>query len=126
MNTNASENLFSEKIKHLLDRSAENLDSRTRQRLELIRLKALRGREETHRGHPFSLRWITVGGFAAATMAALALFFWLNTSAGDLPFKHVEDLEIITSKEHIDLYQDLDFYEWLAARENGGAKGHAL
>ncbi len=124
MNQNDQENLLLEKVKLLLDRSAEDLDRRTGQRLEQIRLQALRGAEEKHKGFLFSQPWITLGSFAVATIALVAVFFWLHTTPSDLPFKHVEDLEIITSKEHIDLYQNLDFYEWLAGRENGGTRGH--
>ena len=105
---------FLEKTNDLLNRAAENLDSRTRQRLEHMRMKALSGVEEAIPGSFLPLRWITFGGLATATMAAVALFFWFNTSPGDFPVKHVEDLEIITSREPIDLYQNLEFYRWMA------------
>ena len=40
------EERFLERAKELLDEAAENLDSRTRQRLEHIRMKALSGVDE--------------------------------------------------------------------------------
>ena len=43
MDDNYWEERFLEKAKELLDEAAENLDSRTRQRLEHIRMKALSG-----------------------------------------------------------------------------------
>jgi hypothetical protein len=61
-----------------------------------------------------------VGSFAAATMAAVAVFFWLSPSPEPLPTTgQVEDLEIITSQERLDFYQNLDFYRWLETNENG-------
>jgi len=107
---------FLEKTNDLLNRGAENLDSRTSQRLELMRMKALSGAEEEIPGSFLSLRWITFGGLATVTMAAVALFFWFNTSPGDFPVKHVEDVEIITSREPIDFYQNLEFYRWMATQ----------
>ena len=107
-----------EKAKDLLNGAAENLDGQTGQRLERIRTNALRASEEKPSGFFTPLHWIMVGGFGAATMAAVALFFWLNPFPGDFPAKHVGDFEIITSREPIDLYQDLEFYRWMAT-QNG-------
>ncbi|MGA2958192.1 MAG: hypothetical protein ABSF48_21000 [Thermodesulfobacteriota bacterium] len=103
-----------EKAKDLLNGVAENLDGQTGQRLERIRTNVLRAAEEKASGFFTPLRWILVGGFGTATMAAVALFFWLNPSPRDFPAKHVEDFEIIISREPIDFYQDLEFYRWMA------------
>jgi hypothetical protein len=118
MIANDQEKHFLEKTKDLLNRSAENLDSRTRQRLEHIRRKALRAVEEKPSAFFPLLRWIIFGGFATATMAAVTLFFWLDLSSRDLPERHFEDLEMITSQERIDFHQDLDFYRWLATQRS--------
>ncbi len=111
---NDREERFLEKTKGLLNGAAENLDSRTRQRLEHIRIRALRSAGEKRSGFSTPLRWVMVGGFAAVTMAAVALFFWLNAPPGDFPARHIEDFEIITSREPIDFYQELEFYRWMA------------
>ena len=122
MTSDERQGLFEEKVKNLLDGMVENLEGGTKQKLESIRRKALRGREGFKL--PFiPLRWMTVGGFAAVTTASIAMFFWLSTSPVDLPVKQAEDLEIITSKDHIELFQNLDFYQWLA-KENGRGKGN--
>jgi hypothetical protein len=112
-----------EKVKGLLNEGVENLDHQTGQRLEHIRIKALEAAREKPSGFLTPLRWVMVGGFATATMAVVALFFWLNPSSVTLPFKQVEDFEIITSQERIDFYQNLDFYRWLATEEKGPAQG---
>ena len=125
MNGNEKEDRFLEKAKDLLNEGAEDLDSKTLQRLQDIRIRALRATEEKRSGFSISLRWVMVGGCATATMAAMALFLWLSTSPQILPVRQVEDFEIITSQERIDFYQNLDFYRWLATRENGEVKGRA-
>jgi hypothetical protein len=119
MNTNEQERRLLEKAKDLLTGSAEDPDSRTKQRLEHIRLAALSAAEKKHVRFLLPTRWVTVGAFAAAAMAVVAVFFWLRTSTGDFPNKHIEDFEIIASKEQIDLFDNLEFYRWLATTENG-------
>jgi len=119
MNASDQEKHFLEKARDLLNEGVENLDRQTCQCLQNMRVGALRAVEESRARLLVPLRWIMVGGFATATVAAVALFFWLNTSPQILPAKHVEDFEIITSQERIDFYQNLDFYRWLATEENG-------
>ena len=125
MNANDREKHFLEKLKDLLNEGMENLDKETSQRLENIRIRALRAAGEKRSGFFIPRRWIMAGGFATAAMAAVALFFWLITSPGDLPARYAEDFEIISSPERIDFYQNLDFYRWLATKENEPVKGKA-
>ena len=123
MKTSGEEKLFLENVEGLLNEGAENLDGRTKQRLEHIRIEALKSVEEKRAGFFTPLRWAMVAGFASATVAAVGLLFWLPTSPVVLPAKHIEDLEIITSVDHIDFYQNLDFYRWLATKEDDPRKG---
>ena len=124
MNASDQEKHFLEKARSLLNEGVENLDRQTCQSLENIRIGALRAMEERRSGLFVPMRWIMVGGFATATMAAVALFFWLTNSPENLPAKHAEDFEIITSQERIDFYQNLDFYRWLATERNGPRRGN--
>jgi hypothetical protein len=119
MNASDQEKHFLEKARNLLNEGVENLDRQTCQSLQNIRIGALRAMEKSRSGLLVSFRWIMVGGFATATVAAVALFFWLSTSPENLPAKQAEDFEIITSQEKIDFYQNLDFYRWLVTEENG-------
>jgi hypothetical protein len=123
MNAKEREKEFLKKVEGFLNEGMENLDNQTAQRLEHIRMNALRTAAEEPPGFFTPLRWVMVAGFATATMAVVALFFWLNTSSGNLPIRYLEDFEIITSQERIDFYQNLDFYRWLATKENREADG---
>ncbi len=123
MNTPEEEKLFLENVNGLLDEGIRNLDRSVQQRLEEARTEALKSGMQKHAGFFTPLRWAMVGGFATIMAAAVGLLFWLPTSPVILPAKNIEDLEIITSAEHIDFYQNLDFYFWLATKEDSFKKG---
>ena len=116
---------FLEEARDLLNKGVENLDNRATQRLGHIRANAVSATVEEAPGFFLSLRWVMFGGLATATMAAVALFFWLQTSPVDFPVRHIEDFEIITSQERIDFYQDLEFYRWMTT-QNGPTQAKAL
>ena len=118
MNAKDPEKLFLEKVQDLLNHGTENLGSRTERRLEDIRGEALTAAGEKRSRFFPPRRWVLVGSFAMATLAAVALFFWLSPSATPPPTGQIEDLDIITSQERIDFYQNLDFYRWLGSKEN--------
>ncbi len=104
-----------DKVRTALDVSAGNLDDMTLRRLRHARLDALEAAGAGRR--PFFLpRWVTAGGVATVAVLGVAVSVWLSASRPVLPDKQVEDLEIITAKEHLDLYADLEFYRWLAQK----------
>ncbi len=117
MNAKDPEKLFLEKVKDILDRGAENLGSKTGRRLEEIRGQALMAAGKKRSGFLLSRRWVLAGSFATVALAAVGLFLWLSPSTETLPEGEIEDLEIITSQERIDFYQNLDFYRWLGSKE---------
>jgi len=104
-----------EKIREALDESVASLDGNTLRRLQRIRLDALEVDRSAHR--LFALpRWVTAGGFATSAVLVVAVSVWLSTARHTLQVKQAEDLEIITAQEHLELYEDLDFYRWLAEK----------
>jgi hypothetical protein len=126
MNVKDPEKLFLEKAHDLLDRGTENLGSWTERRLEEIRSQALMAAGEK-RARFFSRRsWVLAGSFAMAILVA-AFLFWPGPSPPPPPTGQIEDLEIITSPERIDFYQNLDFYRWLGSKEfRTSPKGKAV
>jgi hypothetical protein len=118
MNAKDPEKFFLEKVQDLLNQGTENLGSHTERRLEELRGSALTAAEEKRSRFFPPRRWVLVGSFAMATLAAVGVFFWLSPSATPPPTGQLEDLEIITSQERLDFYQDLDFYRWLGSEEN--------
>ena len=109
---------FLEKVKGLLDESAESMDPHICHRLQQARVQVLESRGKGRLRFFAIPRWITIGGLATAATIVLALFFLFNVPKADFPAKQSEDFEILTSKEHIDFYKDLEFFRWLATKEN--------
>ncbi|NMC75317.1 MAG: hypothetical protein GYA56_13315 [Geobacteraceae bacterium] len=112
--------VFAERMRELLDESVGRPDEQTRMRLRSIRLTALEAAEQ---GVPWYLRfprWITAGGLATATVLVLAVSLWMGRGRPALPVTQVEDLDILTNSEQLELYKDLDFYRWLESADNSG------
>ena len=117
MNAKDPEKHFLDTVQELLNHGTENLESRTERRLEEIRARALSAADEKRSGFLPPRRWVLAGSFAMVTLAAAALFFFLSPSTAPPPPAQLEDLEIITSRERLDIYQNLDFYRWLGTKE---------
>lgn len=106
-------------VKEHLDAGVDALDNRTTARLRAARLKAV----ESARGRRgwFRLpRWVAVGGFATAAAAILAVGVWLSDAPRESAVATADDLEIVAAQDQMQLYEDLEFYRWLATQENGG------
>jgi len=106
------------RTKEVLDASAANLDVRTLERLRDARQHAM----ETADERPGLLlrlpRWVKVSGLATAAAGVLVFALWFTSPNHDLTVKNPEDFEIVLAKDQIDLYEDLDFYGWMADDED--------
>lgn len=106
-----------EQAKGLLDESAEGLDAATLSRLNRARQAAL------HRRRP-SRRWALPAGLVSACMLLLVLSTWHayvphDGAAPDLPVTKnaAGDLDLVSSDDSLEFYQDLEFYAWLEAQD---------
>jgi len=108
---------FTSSIREVLDKSTGELDSDVSRRLRLARYRALERCEEKHS------YWKPASGFALATMLLVAIGVWqfggnergderLNERGSGLA-QTMEDLELIASSDSLQLYEDLEFYQWL-------------
>jgi len=108
---------FIAKLKTVLDQSTDLLDVRTRARLLAARRTAL-----AEAAPLFILpRWFLPVG-AAATLAAVGAIgvWWMQPATPTVMAASVEDAELLFATDNIDLYQNLDFYRWLAAKGQSG------
>jgi hypothetical protein len=112
------DNAFVDGMRKLLDETEPETDSRVRMRLRSARLKALEAAEEQVPWYLRFPRLITAGTFATAVVIAVSL--WIVSERGNLPTGQVEDIELLTTKEQMELYKDLDFYRWLETSEHAG------
>lgn len=120
MNIDKREKGFLQRVKQELDAGVEQLDPVTLARLKSGRMRAL---EKAHQGgwrFTDIPRWVTAGGFATVTVAVVAVSLWSAAPRRNMVAAHPEDREIVASREQFDLYDDLEFYRWLA--ENGDAR----
>ncbi len=97
------------KVKTALDAGTEALDAATCTRLRAARAHALRQRQT----RPPWLLW-PAGGVALAAAALLSWGLWFNGPVGHTPAA-LEQLELLSSTESLELYTDLEFYQWLAS-----------
>ncbi len=108
---------FLETAKYLLDKNAEEMDSKTRARLREGRYRAIQSLQSQKKA--VSWQW-PAAGMAVACAAALAFFFLMKDPGTKALVSNVEDIELLASSEPIEFYDDLEFYGWLAEQEGAG------
>jgi hypothetical protein len=111
--------------KALLEQSAEGLDAATLSRLNKARQGALAG-SRPHAAQP----WFLPAGLASACMLLLAVAAWHSyapsgvTRLPVLPLtttgsSNSGDIDLVSGDDSLELYQDLEFYAWLDAQDQG-------
>ena len=92
-------------LRSAFDESVDNLDQGTANSIRRVREQALYGKTGMHAG-----LWIPAAAFASVCMAAI---IYLSLPAPNQPQIEVDDFEMLSSTENIELYEDLEFYQWL-------------
>ena len=114
------EQLLLSAAKSTLENSVDDLDASTLGRLATIRRQAV---ESVTTQQASSIRlpsWLLPVGSLATVAAAVLVAMTLWTIQPDqqsAPVAVLEDINLLTAPEEIEFYQDLEFYEWLAANE---------
>ena len=101
--------------RELLDNSARDLDAQTVSQLRRARSRAV---NRLARFDPVG-GWFPSAAVATVTLVVLAVVLWKPATypgSGSM----VEDIEVLSSADTLDIYQDLDFYQWLASDEHKG------
>jgi hypothetical protein len=108
------EKAFLERARAVLDESEQDLDANILSGLRRARTRALQGEErrETRLWHWFPFP--AAAGMVTALAAILVAVFYLTRPPVLEPHKSIGDLEILASSDYLDLYENLDFYAWLA------------
>lgn len=114
-NLHHSDHEFVGQAKGVLDRAVGEVDHATVLRLQQGRLAALdvRARRSSWR--------IWASGLAVVSLAALVVLFWTQPA---VPPQHaavpLDDFELVTSVENVELAEDLEFFHWLADDDQAG------
>ena len=99
-------------VKKVLDTGTDALDSSTLARLRQVRREAL------HQSPDRGVRWWMPVSALGATAAATLVATWLTTTvAPQANVEGIEDIEILASADNTDLYEQMDFYEWLESQQ---------
>jgi len=104
---------FLKRVRAELERGSDALDELTVARLRAARRRALDARPRTR-------AWFVAGGVTAAVVTAALLAMLLAPPAGGPPAAMgLEQIELLADSD-VDLYNDLDFYRWLADHPDAG------
>ena len=115
-----------------LEESVRRIDARTRSRLNQARQAALAAARGRRRAWWSSFTLMPAAGAIAAALL-VAVVLWHREPAGTQPLaldgQHpaVEDMELLTDNDSIDLIEGWDgsFYEWAAAQSDAGAESNS-
>lgn len=110
--TDDKESRFIAAMKAELERGTQQLDALTTARLRAARRRAIDAR-------PRRLAWLVAGGLATAALTATLVAFLVFTPAAAPPISGLEQFDLLSENDGLELYRDLEFYRWLA--ENADA-----
>lgn len=117
-----------QRIRERLDADVDSLDAAALAHLEQARRHAVAAAGRPGRPRLWTARpggrapsdWLVpAGAFASVVAAAVALSILVEDPGNGLA-REVEDLEMLTAGEEIELYENLEFYQWLQDRESTG------
>ena len=113
------ENEFENNLKQTLDAGAARIDQSTRDELARRRRQVL---DTAGQAPSRNWLWVPAGGVAAALLAVLLVQPFLGNQMPDSTFADKDDIdmEILLAEEGLELYEDLEFYEWLDVVSDAG------
>lgn len=100
-------------IRNTLDENTDNIDAATLSRIRQVRARAV------ERANKKYFNWFGLAGGAVATVSVMlfAVMLLLNNDSAIQPIP-AEDMEMISALDEMELYEDLEFYQWLAEYES--------
>ena len=100
------------KISADLDRASRDLDEQTRRALKVSRYDALSYL------HKPRWNWLPATGFAAAVGVVVLVFGLVRFQPVDNDIvQQVDDISLLSSGDDLELYENLEFYQWLQLEE---------
>ncbi len=117
-----------EAVRNRLDEQVDGLDSATLLRLAQARRLALAAavapRPRWRRMMRPSSRpagdWLVPAGAFASVLATAVALTLMVAEPGNGSAREMDDVELLTAGEELELYENLEFYQWLQDREQTG------
>lgn len=111
---NREDEQFQKRAKKAFDQHVDSLDSKTLNRLHAARQRALSQQRKQawlfSKWH--SVKWLTGAG-AGLVLASILTFMIAPDLLQSNTLSPLDDLELLSAEAEIDLYTQLEFYEWL-------------
>jgi len=107
-----NEDKLARSIKQTLDDSVESLDGNTLSSIRQIRDQAIDKAIDKVAGKHSNWPIIMSGALATACVTVFAVMVLLKSPASNQAIP-LDDIDLISSSESLELYEDLEFYEWL-------------
>ncbi|GMQ97366.1 MAG: hypothetical protein BMS9Abin15_1081 [Gammaproteobacteria bacterium] len=107
-------------IRTSLDDSVHALDGQTQSRLRQARQRALDRLDTGHRWRTIHTNRFIQTSLALVSVAAIAVMLVWSTPQPSPILIHADDLEMMTDIDGLELYENLEFYEWLATSSDIG------
>ena len=117
MNETEQDKRFLKQIKKTLDKGSSRLDPGIQSRLTQIRFKAM---ESKSKGWFPEWMYQPATKWASAACVLLLVVFYFGEPNKTHVGPGLEDIDLLTSTDVLELYEELEFYAWLA-EENMGA-----
>lgn len=110
---------FEKKLNAVIEAEGKQLDQATRQQLARVRRAALDEAEHARSRRP---RWLLPVGAAAAAAVAAVLVWPRSPTLPEMATEDIDriDMEIMLAEENLELYEDLEFFEWLESTDESG------
>lgn len=135
INEQPANDAVEQRARELFNAQVANQDAHTRSRLNQARQAALAAARGNSRSLPYSLggRWmLPVGSIAALALVTLSALQFMKpasetTEIAASTVATVDDVEILTSSDELEMLQDMEFYAWLETQEgvSGDLNGDA-
>ena len=120
MNHHEPEQEFLDKIKVRLDAGIEQMDPAISARLGECRRLALAEQVDRPPGWFQLPRLVPLAGFATLAVAVVAGSLWFSLRAPPATNQVAEEIEILTIGGKLEMYENLEFYQWLAKTNEKG------
>lgn len=101
---------FEQKLTQALDQSVDNLDELTCAQLAAARKRAIAKTSA-------KWYWSLPTGLATAATTVLVVTLWMTSPGDQLPDTPMDDLELLTTTDALELLEELEFYQWLESED---------
>ena len=110
---NVSEQKFVAQVTEALDASVDRIDAETCQKINVARRRAL---EQNKRKSFFAPTWNKTV-LAAALSIFVAVLVVKTQFQAPIEEENIEAMELMAAQDTLDLYEELEFYTWLAEED---------